>query len=106
MEKIDEQYLLIKSPYSASGKSRALMIIALDKLEIHGLKQAIIVVPERSIGTRFNDESLFDFGFWLNWSAEPNFGVAVQLRLDVVQDFIAHKPGYDENHLWAPQAGH
>ena len=39
-----EQYLLIKSP-PASGKSRALMFIALDKLQNQGLKQAIIVVP-------------------------------------------------------------
>ncbi len=46
-EKRGEQYLLIKSP-PASGKSRALMFIALDKLHNQGLKQAIIVVPERS----------------------------------------------------------
>ena len=43
------QYLLIKSP-PASGKSRALMFIALDKLHKQGLKKAVIVVPERSIG--------------------------------------------------------
>ena len=49
-----EQYLLIKSP-PASGKSRALMFIALDKLANQGLKQAIIVVPERSIGGSFAD---------------------------------------------------
>ncbi len=48
-EKRGEQYLLIKSP-PASGKSRALMFIALDKLQHQGLKQAIIVVPEKSIG--------------------------------------------------------
>jgi replicative superfamily II helicase len=47
-QKRGEQYLLIKSP-PASGKSRALMFIALDKLENQGLKQAIIVVPEKSI---------------------------------------------------------
>ena len=52
-----EQYLLIKSP-PASGKSRALMFIALDKLHNQGLKQAIIVVPERSIGGSFADEKL------------------------------------------------
>ncbi len=45
-EKRGEQYLLIKSP-PASGKSRALMFIALDKLQNQGLKQAIIVVPEK-----------------------------------------------------------
>jgi hypothetical protein len=46
-EKRGEQYLLIKSP-PASGKSRALMFIALDKLQNQGLKQAIIVVPEKN----------------------------------------------------------
>ena len=39
-----EQFLLIKSP-PASGKSRALMFIALDKLHNQNIKQAIIVVP-------------------------------------------------------------
>ena len=56
-ERRGEQYLLIKSP-PASGKSRALMYIALDKLENQGIAQAIIVVPERSIGASFNDEAL------------------------------------------------
>ena len=51
-----EQYLLIKSP-PASGKSRALMFIALDKLHNQGLQQAIVVVPERSIGGSFADEA-------------------------------------------------
>ena len=50
-----EQYLLIKSP-PASGKSRALMFIALDKLHNQGVTQAIVVVPERSIGGSFADE--------------------------------------------------
>ena len=36
-QKRGEQYLLIKSP-PASGKSRALMFIALDKLENQGLQ--------------------------------------------------------------------
>ncbi len=46
-EKRGEQYLLIKSP-PASGKSRALMFIGLDKLTNQALKQAIIVVPEKN----------------------------------------------------------
>ena len=66
-EKRGEQYLLIKSP-PASGKSRALMFIALDKLHNQGLKQAIIVVPEKSIGASFNDEPLTKFGFWADWT--------------------------------------
>ena len=58
-EKRGEQYLLIKSP-PASGKSRALMFIALDKLQNQGLKQAIIVVPEKAIGASFHDEPLIE----------------------------------------------
>src|ERR1700678_901104 len=53
-----EQYLLIKSP-PASGKSRALMFIALDKLQNQGMKQAVIVVPERSIGGSVAAEAPF-----------------------------------------------
>jgi hypothetical protein len=69
-EKRGEQYLLIKSP-PASGKSRALMFIALDKLHNQGLKQAIIVVPEKSIGASFNNEPLTRYGFWADWRVEP-----------------------------------
>lgn len=73
-QKRGEQYLLIKSP-PASGKSRALMFIALDKLENQGLKQAIIVVPEKSIGSSFHDEPLSQFGFWADWHVEPKWNL-------------------------------
>lgn len=73
-EKRGEQYLLIKSP-PASGKSRALMFIALDKLHNQGLKQAIVVVPEKSIGASFNDEPLSKFGFWADWNVEPKWNL-------------------------------
>ena len=73
-EKRGEQYLLIKSP-PASGKSRALMFVALDKLQNQGLKQAIIVVPEKSIGASFNDEPLSRFGFWADWRVEPKWNL-------------------------------
>lgn len=73
-EKRGEQYLLIKSP-PASGKSRALMFIALDKLTNQGVKQAIIVVPERSIGASFHDEPLSQFGFWADWHVEPKWNL-------------------------------
>ena len=73
-ERRGEQYLLIKSP-PASGKSRALMFIALDKLHNQGLKQAIIVVPEKSIGSSFDDEPLSDYGFWENWHVEPRWNL-------------------------------
>lgn len=73
-EKRGEQYLLIKSP-PASGKSRALMFVALDKLKNQGLKQAIIVVPEKSIGASFNDEPLSKYGFWSDWQVESKWNL-------------------------------
>src|SRR6266436_6017666 len=73
-EKRGEQYLLIKSP-PASGKSRALMFIALDKLHNQGLRQAIAVVPERAIGASFNNEPLTQFGFWADWTVEPKWNL-------------------------------
>lgn len=73
-ERRGEQYLLIKSP-PASGKSRALMFIALDKLHNQGLKQAIILVPEKSIGASFNNEPLSEFGFWADWKVEPKWNL-------------------------------
>ena len=73
-EKRGEQYLLIKSP-PASGKSRALMFIALDKLNNQGIKKAIVVVPEKSIGASFNDEPLTKHGFYWDWSVEPKWNL-------------------------------
>lgn len=73
-ERRGEQYLLIKSP-PASGKSRALMFIALDKLYNQGLKQAIIVVPEKTIGASFGDEPLTKFGFWADWVVQPKWNL-------------------------------
>ena len=73
-EKRGEPYLLIKSP-PASGKSRALMFVALDKLANQGLKQAIVVVPEKSIGASFNDEPLTRYGFWADWHVEPRWNL-------------------------------
>ncbi len=73
-QKRGEQYLLIKSP-PASGKSRALMFIALDKLANQGIKQAIIVVPERSIGASFHDEPLSQSGFWADWKVDPRWNL-------------------------------
>ena len=69
-----EQYLLIKSP-PASGKSRALMFVTLDKLANQGVKQAIVVVPERSIGASFADTSLAADGFFADWRVEPHWNL-------------------------------
>lgn len=65
----DAQHLLLKAP-PASGKSRALMFIALDKLYKQGIKKAIVAVPERSIGGSFGRTDLMSHGFFANW--EPN----------------------------------
>ena len=73
-EKRGEQYLLIKSP-PASGKSRALMFIALDKLHNQGMKKAIVVVPEKSIGSSFANEPLSQFGFWADWHVEEKWNL-------------------------------
>ncbi|MDQ6759437.1 MAG: DEAD/DEAH box helicase, partial [Acidobacteriota bacterium] len=79
-----EQYLLIKSP-PASGKSRALMFIALDKLRNQGIKQAIIVVPERSIGGSFADEKLSAHGFWADWTVKPQWNLCNAPGVDEIQ---------------------
>ena len=62
-------YLLLKSP-PASGKSRALMFLALDKLHNQGRRKVIIAVPERSIGASFKPTNLTDGGFPYDWHVE------------------------------------
>ncbi|HAL70269.1 MAG TPA: ATP-dependent helicase [Verrucomicrobiales bacterium] len=66
----EAQYLLLKAP-PASGKSRALMFIALDKLNHQGLRKAIIAVPERSIGGSFDSTPLSQYGFYADWTVPP-----------------------------------
>ncbi len=68
-ESRDAQYLLLKAP-PASGKSRALMFLALDKLVNQGLQKVIVAVPERTIGSSFAKTVLKSHGFFANW--EPN----------------------------------
>jgi len=62
----DAQYLLLKAP-PASGKSRALMFIALDKLIHQNIKKVIVAVPERSIGSSFRSTNLTEHGFFADW---------------------------------------
>lgn len=68
------QYLLIKAP-PASGKSRALMFIALDKLNNQGIKKAIVAVPEKSIGASFSSTKLTEHGFFANWTVNPKYNL-------------------------------
>ncbi len=51
------------------------MFIALDKLHNQSLKQAIIVVPEKSIGSSFHDEELSKHGFWADWHVAPKWNL-------------------------------
>ena len=60
------QYLLLKAP-PASGKSRALMFLALDKLYNQGIRKVIVAVPERAIGASFASTNLVEHGFFANW---------------------------------------
>ena len=70
----DAQYLLLKAP-PASGKSRALMFIALDKLRNQGVKKTIVAVPEKSIGGSFGDTDLKEYGFFANWSPNSEYNL-------------------------------
>lgn len=68
------QYLLIKAP-PASGKSRALMFIALHKLIKQGIKKVIVAVPEKSIGASFGTTELKKFGFFEDWNPNPKYNL-------------------------------
>lgn len=68
------QHLLIKAP-PASGKSRALMFIGLDKLMNQGLKKVIVAVPEKSIGSSFNKTQLSKYGFFADWEPNPIYNL-------------------------------
>ena len=69
------------------------MFIALDKLENQGLKQALIVVPEKSIGSSLAHEPLSHFGFWADWKVEPRWNLCNAPgtdggKLDAVKAFL------------------
>ena len=70
----DAQYLLLKAP-PASGKSRALMFIALDKLVHQGIKKVIVAVPERSIGGSFRATDLRSNGFFADWQPDDRYNL-------------------------------
>ena len=70
----DAQYILLKSP-PASGKSRALMFLGLDKLINQGIKKVVVAVPERSIGSSFAPTDLEKFGFFANWLPKETYNL-------------------------------
>lgn len=75
-EKRNAQYLLLKAP-PASGKSRALMFLALDKLQRQGIRKAVICVPEMAIGGSFADTDLRSHGFFANWQIAPQYNLCL-----------------------------
>lgn len=86
------KYLLLKAP-PASGKSRALMFIALDKLNHQGLRKAIVAVPERSIGGSFASTPLSKHGFEVDWVVEPQHNLCSsgsdQSKVAALKSFLA-----------------
>ncbi len=86
-ESRDAQYLLLKFP-PASGKSRALMFIALDKLVNQGIKKVIVAVPERSIGRSFAKNDLKAFGFFANWLPNDKYNL---VRLEVMEVKVKYR---------------
>ncbi len=75
-ERRNEQYILLKAP-PASGKSRACMYIALDKLHFQGLKKVIIAVPEKTIASSFKDTDLRTGGFFTDWSVDKRYNLCI-----------------------------
>jgi len=86
------QYLLLKAP-PASGKSRALMFIALDKLHTKSVNKVIVAVPERSIGKSFSSTELKKFGFHSDWVVNDKYNLCVpggeSGKVSLFESFIA-----------------
>lgn len=70
----NSQYLLVKAP-PASGKSRALMFVALDKLQNQGIKKVVVAVPEKTIGRSFRNTALKQYGFFADWEVAQYFNL-------------------------------
>lgn len=89
-EKRNAQYLLLKAP-PASGKSRALMFLALDKVLKQGLDKVIVAVPEMSIGGSFRDTALKEHGFFADWHVSPRYNLCTagnEGKVDRVVEFM------------------
>lgn len=87
----DARHLLIKAP-PASGKSRALMFVALDKLYNQDRKKVIVAVPERSIGASFSTTKLRANGFFADWEIKPEHNLCIPGssagKVDTFIDFL------------------
>ena len=89
------QYLLVKAP-PASGKSRALMFVALDKLYNQGRRKVIVAVPERLIGGSFASTELACHGYFADWDVKPEHNLCTPGgAAGKVQRFISFLNGSD-----------
>ncbi|HMT71418.1 MAG TPA: hypothetical protein PKD16_14725, partial [Saprospiraceae bacterium] len=92
----DAQYLLLKAP-PASGKSRALMFVALDKLVNQGIRKVIVAVPERSIGGSFGITKLSEYGFYADWTYNEQYNLCTpgldgsKTKVEAFKNFIANE---------------
>ena len=90
-EKFSSQYLLLKAP-PASGKSRALMFVALEKLRNKLVKKVIVAVPERSIGKSFSSTNLKENGFHSDWVVNRKYDLCTpggeSLKTKTFADFM------------------
>lgn len=91
----EKQYLLVKAP-PASGKSRAMMFVALYKMAEQGVRKTIVAVPEKSIGGSFKNTELKKYGFFCNWEVAPYFnlcggeqGGSEQRKVERFKEFLS-----------------
>lgn len=97
-EKREAQYLLLKAP-PASGKSRALMFLALDKVIKQGLDKVIVAVPEMSIGGSFKDTDLTSYGFFADWHVDERFNLCTPGNVGKVDRVVEFMTNSDEHYL-------
>lgn len=97
-EKREAQYLLLKAP-PASGKSRALMFLALDKVVKQGLDKVIVAVPEKTIGGSFKDTDLTSHGFFADWHVDEQFNLCTGGDAGKVDRVVEFMTNSDEHYL-------
>lgn len=90
----NRRHLLVKAP-PASGKSRAMMFVALDKLANQGVRKVIVAVPQQNIGRSFKDTPLSKYGFFADWHIAPYWNLCIAAgsdsrKKDVVREFLDH----------------
>lgn len=88
------RHLLVKAP-PASGKSRAMMFVALDKLANQGVRKVIVSVPQQNIGRSFKNTRLSEYGFFADWTVAPAYDLCIDStgedsKKERLRDFLGH----------------